>query len=130
MCRMTTLDIDMHTRIQVADIKKSIIEGIIALADLCKEIDCIILFGSSLEDKCKHESDIDLAIISNVTRARLFQSSGYDKFTTALYDIDDEQTYDILQFNSIEELKRKNNVLCKDIVDKGKIIYRRKNFHV
>lgn len=128
MCRMAALSTD--TQIQVADIKKPIIENIIMIANICKEIDYIILFGSSLEDKCTEQSDIDLAIISNVTRARLFRSNSYDRFTTALYNINDEQTYDILQFNSMQDLKNKNSAVCKDIVNKGKIIYRRKNVHV
>lgn len=128
MCRLTALSTDKQ--IQVADIKKPIIEKIVVIANICKEIDYIILFGSSLENKCTERSDIDLAIISNVTRAKLLRSNSYDRFTTALYNIDDEQTYDILQFNSMEDLKKRDNAVCKDIVNKGKIIYRRKTVHV
>lgn len=128
MCRLSVLSSDKQ--IQVADIKKPIIENIVMIANICKEIDYIILFGSSLEDKCTEQSDIDLAIISNVTRAKLLRSNGYDRFTTALYNIDDEQTYDILQFNFMEDLKKRDSVVCKDIVNKGKIIYRRKAVHV
>lgn len=128
MCRLEALSTDKQ--IQVADIKKPIIENIVIIASICKEIDYVILFGSSLEDKCTEQSDIDLAIISNVTRSKFLRSNSYDRFTTALYNIDDEQTYDILQFNSMEDLERRDSLVCKDIVNKGKIIYRRNAVHV
>ena len=128
MCSLAALSTD--SQVHVADIKKSIIENIITIADVCKEIDYIILFGSSLEDRCTEQSDIDLAIISNITRTKFLRSKSYDKFTTALYNIDDEQTYDILQFNSLEDLQKKDSAVCRDIVSKGKIIYRRNAVHV
>lgn len=125
MCKLAVLRTDTNTQIQVADIKKPIIEKIILIARSCKEIDSIILFGSSLENKCTEQSDIDLAIISSTTRAKFLRSNSYQKFTTALYHIDEEQQYDILQFNSMEDLKRKSSPVCRDIVNKGKVIYRR-----
>lgn len=130
MCQLAVLNTDMDTQIKVADIKKPIIENIILIADCCKEIDYIILFGSALEEKCTAESDIDLAIVSNVPRGKFLRSNAYDKFTTALYNIDDNQIYDILQFNSMEDLKNKNNAVCRDILKKGKIIYRRQAISV
>lgn len=130
MCKLTALKTDVDSQIQVADMKKPIIEKIIMIANICKEIDYIILFGSSLEDKCTEQSDIDLAIISNITRAKFLRSNSYSKFTTALYKIDEEQTYDILQFNSMEDLKKKKSPICREIMNKGKIIYRRTTVHV
>lgn len=130
MCQLAVLNTDMDTQIKVADIKKPIIENIILIADCCKEIDYIILFGSALEEKCTAESDIDLVIVSNVPRGKFLRSNAYDKFTTALYNIDDNQIYDILQFNSMEDLKNKNNAVCRDILKKGKIIYRRQAISV
>lgn len=130
MCKLIALKTDVDTQIQVADMKKPTIEKIILLANGCKEIDYIILFGSSLEDKCTEQSDIDLAIISNTTRAKFLRSNSYNKFTTALYRIDEEQTYDILQFNSMEDLKKRKSPICREIMNKGKIIYRRTVVHV
>lgn len=130
MCRLVTLKTGTGARIQVADIKKPAIEKIILIAAACKEIDFIILFGSALEKQCTKQSDIDLAIISNITRAKFLRSSGYNRFTTALYDIEEEQIYDILQFNSMEDLKKKNNPVCREIVSKGKVIYRRVSVYV
>ncbi len=130
MCEMAVLKTNTGTQIHVADIKKTIIERIILIASVCKEIDYIILFGSSLENKCTERSDIDIAIISNTSRSKFLRSKSYSRFTTALYNIDEEQCYDILQFNSMEDLKKKSSPVCRDIVNKGKIIYRRVSVRV
>lgn len=125
MCKLVTIRTNFGTKVDVADIKKGCIENIVNQANQCEHIDYIILFGSSLEETCQEVSDIDIAIISNVTRSRLFALASYDKFVTEIYLKQQEQDYDILQFNSMEQLKQKKDAVCRDIVDKGKIIYMR-----
>lgn len=125
MCKLVTIKTNFGTKVNVADIKKDCIENIISQANQCEHIDYIILFGSSLEESCQEVSDIDIAVISNVTRLRLFALASYDKFVTELYMKKEQQDYDILQFNSMEHLKQKKDSVCRDIVDKAKIIYMR-----
>lgn len=108
----------------VADIKKDIIEEIIRIAAECKLIDKIYLFGSSLEKRCTQKSDIDLAIVSNVTRSKLFRSKSYDDFTTKLYKINEGQDYDILTFNSQAALDNSKEFVARDILTKGKVIFK------
>ena len=84
----------------------------------------IYLFGSALEKRCTKRSDIDLAIISNVTRSKLFKSKAYDDFTTKLYQISEDQDYDILQFNSQEALDNSKEFVARDILTKGRVIFR------
>jgi len=126
MCKLVSIKTNYNTEVQVADMKSNTIQNIIFLANKCKNIDAIYLFGSALEDRCKKNSDIDLAIISNVSRSKLFQSREYISFKYDLYNIDDEQDYDILQFNSLDKLKQSKDFVCRDILKKGRLIYLRK----
>jgi len=87
------------------------------------KIDYIYLFGSSLEERCKQNSDIDIALILNVVRSRLFRDKGFNLFINKLYSIDNEQDYDRLYFKSLEELQSRDEIVCKEIINKGKIIY-------
>jgi predicted nucleotidyltransferase len=125
MCKLISIKNNIGEDIEVADIKADTIKKIIMLAEKCDKIDYIILFGSSVEERCTEQSDIDIAVVSNVTRSRLFGSKKYDDFTSGLYGIDFEQDYDILQFNSIEKIKNSKDFVCKDIISKGKLLYKR-----
>ena len=123
MCKIVTIQNNVGDSFGVADIKKDIIEEIIRIAGECKLIDKIYLFGSSLEKRCTKKSDIDLAIVSNVTRSKLFRSKSYDDFTTKLYKINDGQDYDILTFNSQAALDNSKEFVARDILTKGKVIF-------
>lgn len=113
--------------IKVADIKINAIKNIINSAKECKSIDYIILFGSSLEERCNEESDIDIAIISNITRSRLYRVKEYRDFLANVYKYNLRQEYDIIQFNSLEDIKKHKYGVYLDIAEKGKIIYSRKD---
>lgn len=124
MCNIVTIKNNIGDSFGVADIKRDIIEKIIEIAADCKLIDTIYLFGSALEKRCTKRSDIDLAIVSNVTRSKLFKSKAYDDFTTKLYQISEDQDYDILQFNSQEALDNSKEFVARDILTKGRVIFR------
>jgi len=126
MCRLVSVKSSEGIDINVADIKAVIIEQISALASECNKIDYIYIFGSALEECCNDKSDIDIAVISNVTRTNLFKAKDYNDFTRKLYKLDLEQDYDILQFNSLDALKNSKDLVCKDILEKGKLLYRRR----
>lgn len=113
--------------IKVADIKINAIKNIINSAKECKSIDYIILFGSSLEERCNEESDIDIAIISNITRSRLYRVKEYSDFLANIYKYDLRQEYDIIQFNSLEDINKHKYGVYLDIAEKGKTIYSRKD---
>ena len=125
MCKLVSMKTNYGEIVEVADVKVKTISKICEIAKACPKIDYIYIFGSSVDDRCTSESDIDIAIVSNVTRSILFEAQDYDRFTTDLYNIDDEQEYDILQFNSLDALKQKKERVCKDILNKGKLIYMR-----
>lgn len=86
-----------------------------------------MLFGSSLEERCTIKSDIDLAIISNCSLNKLSQTKAFDKFMNNLYSYDMEQEYDRLYFKSIREIEEKKDdiPICNELIQKGKVIYRR-----
>lgn len=126
MCTLVDIRDNTNNVIKVAEIKAGIIERIIDFASICTKIDYIFLFGSALEERCQKDSDIDLAIVSNVSRSKLFRDRSYDVFTSNLYNIEQGQDYDILQFNSLDALNNCENGVCNEILTCGKIIYTRK----
>ena len=126
MCTLVDLKTNFGDTVQVAEIKKTSLENIIEAAEDCDKIDEIILFGSSLQERCHESSDIHIAIVSNVKRAKLFNSKAYRNFTKQVYLFKMGQDYDILHFNSISEIKNSSDAVCFDIEREGKVIYRRK----
>lgn len=103
----------------VADIKKEFILNIIDKAPLCKDIDRIVLFGSSIEERCTDRSDIDIAVFGEKTPGRILSSSSYRKFTKEVYKFNNfSQDYDILYFKN----GSKGSSILEDI-NKGRVIY-------
>ncbi|MBP3593505.1 MAG: nucleotidyltransferase domain-containing protein [Lachnospiraceae bacterium] len=127
MCRLVNLTTNDGSIIRVADIKKDSISNIINAAEKCANISEVILFGSSLKEKCRDNSDIDIAIVSNVPRSKLFNSKSYKQFTSQVYLYKIGQDYDILQFNSLQDLANSKEIVCHDIRKDGKVIFRRSN---
>ena len=130
MCKLSEINTNYGAIINVADIKKASISNIIEAASVCDKIDYIYLFGSALENRCKEQSDIDIAIISNISRSKLFKNKSYDEFTTKLYSKSLNQDYDILFFESQEDLNNSNDLICKEILQKGQLLYKRDYCHV
>ncbi len=91
MRRLVTLRTNFGTNNDVAEIKKKHIENILDSAPLCRQISAIILFDSSLEERCTNQSDIDLVIISDRSLNKFSQTKAFDKFMNNLYSYDMEQ---------------------------------------
>lgn len=125
MCKLMSIQSNTGNNVEVADIKAGVIKKILEIAPICPQIDYIYIFGSSVEERCTEKSDIDIAIVSNVIRSKLFRSKDYRDFILKLYSINTEQDYDILQFNSIKTIQESKDAVCSDILTKGKLIYRR-----
>ena len=121
MCKVVKMKIG-DRNIRVADIKKKYIRNIVDAASQCDLIDRIVLFGSSVRDSCKEESDIDLAIFGNQTEYRALRSKKYDRFTSQIYSFDDSgQSYDLLYFVSGKQYRG----LIMDDIESGELIYAR-----
>ncbi|MBP5384468.1 MAG: nucleotidyltransferase domain-containing protein [Lachnospiraceae bacterium] len=121
MCKVVKMKIG-DRNIRVADIKKKYIRNIVDAASQCDLIDRIVLFGSSVRDSCKEESDIDLAIFGNQTEYRALRSKKYDRFTSQIYSFDDSgQSYDLLYFVSGKQYRG----LIMDDIENGELIYAR-----
>ena len=125
MCKLVKITNSLGEQIEVAEIKADTIKKIIKIAKICDKIDYIYLFGSSVEERCTDESDIDLAIISNVSASKLCNRSSYREFKERLYAIDTDQEYDRLQFNSLKAIRNSKDPVCLDIISKGKLLYQR-----
>ena len=122
MCKVKIMNIG-DREIRVADLKQKYIYNIIDAAEKCDLIDRIVLFGSGIEERCREESDIDLAVFGNLSRTKALSSKKYERFARQLYSFDDhQQAYDILYFKN----GKNENSLILDNVRNGEIIYERK----
>ena len=100
MCKVTEMVLDNRI-VNVADIKQKYINNIVDSAKKCSFIDKIILFGSSIDERCTEDSDIDLAIFGNQTKYKWLNSKEYRQFAEDLYSFDDfSQSYDLLYFKT------------------------------
>ena len=80
MCQMVHVKTNFNTEIEVADIKKDIIENIVEVAGICTRICQIILFGSVIESRCTEDSDVDMLVVSDISRSRLYKDKDYQEF--------------------------------------------------
>ena len=128
MCKLVAIDTNINTKVKVSEYKQNQIMCIIKLAASCEEIEQIILFGSSLEEKCTERSDIDFVVISKHPVSVLSKKKSFREFLEHLYMNDDfESEYDILYFKSVEEIsKNKEDRICAEINEKGKVIYEKR----
>ena len=98
MCNVLPMNIGTR-QVRVADIKHKYIQNIIDAARQCDLIDRVVLFGSSLEERCRDTSDI--AVFGNQSRSRALTSKKYERLARQLYSFDNHaQAYDILYFRS------------------------------
>ncbi len=120
MCKLVAIKSNYGTESMVADIKKDFILNIIDKAPLCKYIEKIVLFGSSIEERCTDNSDIDIAVFGEKTPGKVLTSPSYRKFAGEVYKFNDySQDYDILYFKN----GSKGGIL--DSISKGAVIYKR-----
>ena len=64
----------------VAEIKYDYIVNIINQANKCRGIERIVLFGSSLGEDCKEESDIDIAVFGTKSKNAYLKSKEFKDF--------------------------------------------------
>lgn len=128
MSNLVSIDTNYNTQVLVAELKKKNIENIISAASKCEHIQEIILFGSALEERCTDESDIDIVIVSNVSRSRLYRLKAYAEFLTSLHKDDDYlQQYDVICVKGKDQLlKNKDKIqLYGNVIKYGQTIYKR-----
>ncbi|WP_026496133.1 nucleotidyltransferase domain-containing protein [Butyrivibrio sp. WCD3002] len=119
MCKVVSVQIG-NRNIKVADIKRKYLENIVASAEECTFIDKIVLFGSSIEDRCTADSDIDIAVFGAHPKGKALTSKQFRRFADRLAEFDDFlQSYDILYFKTG---KKDDSAILAEI-DKGEVLY-------
>ncbi len=118
MCQVKELKID-NKIFYIADIKHKYMDNIVDAAKKCDLIDKVIVFGSSLEDRCTDSSDIDIAVFGSKTKYKTYHSKSYDDFLKQVYGYDLNQDYDVLYFKTGEESQQQ---IFKNILN-GATIY-------
>lgn len=119
MCQVVDVKVG-NRNVRVADIKRKYLDNIVESAEECKYIDKVVLFGSSIEDRCTEESDIDIAVFGKEPRGKALKSSQFLTFVNKLASYDNfEQAYDVLYF---KEGKKDNSAILLEI-DKGEVLY-------
>lgn len=129
MCRLVGIDTNFDTKIMVADIKIKYIANILEKADICRNILSIYLFGSVLKEECEESSDIDILVVSEVTRSKLYKSKSFNQFLMKLHDKDSYyQQYDVICVHGMKELEKNRHKvrLYNDVLTNGRELYRRK----
>lgn len=121
MCKLVDLTVG-DRKIKVADIKKAYIKNIIDSISLCSEIDKVILFGSSLEERCTEISDVDIAIFGRFTKSRMYRLKSYRDFVRSVVSFDDLQDCDLLYFDST---KKREDLIIQEICSKGEVLFER-----
>lgn len=126
MCKLVNVKTNYGEEVRVAEIKRDEIKNIIDAASLCKNIDMLILYGSSLEDRCDKYSDIDIVVISKYPISKLCKLKSFHDFTTYVYKYNMDQDYDFLYYKSYEEINRnaESEMISSEIINKGKIIFK------
>lgn len=117
MCRLVQWNEDRY----VADIKYDHILNITKQAKKCKNINRIMLFGSSLEERCSDRSDIDIAVFGQKPKGKYIESKEFRLFKKGLFEFDWDQDYDVLYFT--ENGKNRGDILKE--ISRGVEIYRR-----
>ena len=106
---------------EIADIKYHQIKNITNQAEKCKNIDRVILFGSSTQERCTDRSDIDIAIYGRMPKNKYLDSKEFKRFHDKVFLFDLNQDYDILYFCD----EQKQNDIMLDDIQNGVGIYRR-----
>ena len=117
MCRM----IPYSNAGYVAEIKLPHIKNISEPAKKAKGINRIVLFGSSLEERCTKDSDIDIAVFGMKTKGKYIDSKEFRDFKSSLFRFDWDQDYDVLYFKEGNEYQ---DAIMNDITN-GVEIFRR-----
>lgn len=128
MCRLVSIDTNFNTKIMVADIKAEYINNISQKAGLCKNISHIYLFGSALKEECKEASDIDILVVSDIARSKLYKTKSFNLFLVDLHEKDNYyQQYDVICVHGMQELEKNRHriMLYYDILMNGEELYRR-----
>ncbi|MCD7744328.1 MAG: nucleotidyltransferase domain-containing protein [Lachnospiraceae bacterium] len=131
MCELSRVKTNFETEVSIAEIKIKYVENIIKTAPMCQSIAEIVLFGSVLEGRCTENSDIDLLIVSEKQKSRLFRDRSYINFKNKIFiDGNFKQDYDFIYMNCNEDIDRKSfsSSLFQNIKEYGQTIYRRMNY--
>lgn len=119
MCKM----VEYKNGQSVAEIKYNHILNISRQAEKCRNITRIVLFGSSLEERCTDKSDIDIAVFGTQTKSKYLQSKEFREFHRQVFLFDMNQDYDILYFTD----GRKYTDRIMNDISEGIEIYRRES---
>ena len=121
MCRIVNMDVGSR-QVRIADIKQDYISNIVDAARKCDIIDRVLLFGSSIDERCKESSDIDIAVFGNQHPSKALRSKKYECFARQLYSFrDHEQAYDILYFKT----GANNGGQIMQDIERGELLYAR-----
>ena len=115
MCRLVMYKNGQY----IADIKYNYIENIAKQAEKCRNISKIILFGSSIEERCTDESDIDIAVFGSLSKSKYLRLKEFKMFQDELFMYDLNQgteiyrsgRYDIGFSIRIDSLKKTYEVI-------------------
>ena len=122
MCRMAELKTANGTAL-VAAHKADCVSNIVSLAKNTADVSRIILFGSATGNRCRKNSDIDIAVLGRTSKAKMLKSKAYKEFVRDIRHFNKIQNYDILYFSRSQFDKMLGGI--KDEINNGVVIYDR-----
>ena len=117
MCKMVQYSDGKY----VADIKLRHIKNISEKAKKASHIYRIMLFGSSIEERCTERSDIDIAVFGDKPKGKYIDSEEFKTFKRDIFSFDWDQDYDVLYFK--ENDNNRHDIMQN--INRGVEIYRR-----
>ena len=122
MCTLVSINTCNNESIKVAQNKAPFIKNIIDISKDYSYILKIILFGSSLTEECSDDSDIDIMLVSDVPRSKLYKNKSYRDFLRRIHDKDDySQQYDVICVYGAE-VDREDD-FYRNVRENGQLLY-------
>lgn len=122
MCTLVSINTYNNESIKVAQNKAPYIKNIIDISGDYSYILKIILFGSSLTEDCSDDSDIDIMLVSDVPRSKLYKNKAYRDFLRRIHDKDDySQQYDVICVYGAE-VDREDD-FYRNVRENGQLLY-------
>lgn len=119
MVNLVPLRVNTGETVMVADIMVVSLKKYLKIFPEFSIVKKIILFGSTLEERCCEESDVDLYVVHDGTRK---------EFSDFLYEIlekCDVAVYDDILGSTEEELNESSCCFLHKVREEGKVIYDR-----
>ncbi len=123
MCKLIPFELENGNTIQISEYKIDRLKKYVEMFSTLNGIDRVILFGSSLEERCRKDSDMDFCLLYTDKQKKLYRENLQKLWS--LYpesSCDDFLSFDAKQYDQGDNLY----TIMQDVKNKGVVVYDRK----